>query len=79
MENIFVVMKEAIYSHGVHALSEDKDKAIDLCDDAKKQDRDDYHTWTVYKVPMNNLSSDPEGHTVICDKSNIVYQIKGLY
>ena len=55
MNSVYVPHKEAIFSHGVHAISGDRDKAIAFADQAAAQDQDDYHTWLVYKVPLDRL------------------------
>ena len=49
---VHVVYKSGIYGHGVWGIYITKDDAIKAAKDFAKNDRDGYHAWEVYEIPI---------------------------
>jgi len=53
MADIYLVVKDAVYQHGVHGASLDRQKAIDMAEACAREDVDDHHEWLVFRVPLD--------------------------
>lgn len=60
MDYIYVIIKSGVYDHGCHGVFTDKDKAIKSCDECAHLEEDDYHTFSVYEIPLNTLPTQEE-------------------
>lgn len=52
----FIVYKQGVYGQGVHAISSVRKVAEALAIQSAQKDVDDYHSYDVYRVPLNKLS-----------------------
>ena len=81
MKNVYVVCKQGIYGHGIHAILTIKIDAIHTADMIAAKDKDTYHDWCVYKIPLNTVCSakerEREGFTDALTANNLVYIVRG--
>ena len=78
MKHVYIIVKSAIYDHGIHAVSFDEKKAILLCDKAASNDVDDHHDWFVYRVPVDKVSVNvkPYGYHEGYNEDDPIYTTK---
>lgn len=51
----FIVYKQGVYGQGVHAISSVRKTAEALAIHSAQKDVNDYHSYDVYRVPLNKL------------------------
>ena len=58
----YLVIKEAIYMHGISGIFDNEEDAIDMMHYCANLDTDNHHDWTVYEVdsdgPMHKEEAD---------------------
>ena len=65
---MFIIVKEAVYEHGVFFMTEDLDCALTKVVEYAANDRDSHHNWVVYEhtnIPVEKSSDDAE-YRFIC-------------
>ena len=59
--HIYLIHKKGVYSHGVHGVYTFEAEARALCTQQAEADCDEYHTWEVLKVPVEQMHEDATG------------------
>jgi|AntDeeMinimDraft_5_1070356.scaffolds.fasta_scaffold42329_1 hypothetical protein len=59
--NFYVVYKQGMFGHGIHAISENKPLAENIALQAAADDTEHNHSYDVYRVPQDTLS-EPSGN-----------------
>lgn len=77
MKKVYVLYKKGIYGHGVHGVFTARKLAEDAADTAADQDKDCYHDWVVYKIPLNTLCSAQERK--LCGFTDDLVHSKAIY
>ncbi|MDP0495703.1 MAG: hypothetical protein Q7Q73_05795 [Verrucomicrobiota bacterium JB024] len=57
-EPIYFLYKEGIYGHGVFWIGNDLDEGKRQADRAATLDKDDYHTWSIFRFAAPSADSD---------------------
>jgi hypothetical protein len=69
----YIVTKSAVYHHGVFFVTDDKQKAINMCSLYAANDRDGYHVWRVEKyeqIPLDEADCDGDHEEIYsCQKT----------
>ena len=81
MKKVYIIYKQGVYGHGIHGIFISRIDAENMADKIAAKDKDSYHDWCVYKIPMNTVCSakerEGEGFTDNIIKKNLVYIVKG--
>jgi hypothetical protein len=60
-DTLYLVYKQGrLYGHGIHGVETSAERAITLAKLAATQDKDDYHAYDVYTLPVNLLPDTQE-------------------
>lgn len=80
MKKVYVIYKRGVYGHGVHGIFTSRIDAENMADVIAAKDKDGYHQWQVFKIPMNTVCSmterDSEGFTPDFQAKNLVYKTR---
>jgi hypothetical protein len=52
---IYVIYKQGQYGQGIHGIHTDLQRVIELSEKAAARDKDDYHSYDVYPIPLGEL------------------------
>lgn len=80
MKKVYVIYKRGIYGHGVHGIFTSRIDAENMADKIASKDKDSYHTWQVFKIPMNTVCSAKhrgfDGFTHNINNRDLLYETK---
>lgn len=79
MKKVYVIHKQGeMYGHGVHGIFTSRIDAENMADKIAEKDKDNYHYWDVYQIPMNTVCGAEErgneGFTSSMGKNKRVYR-----